>query len=317
MKVTAVIVTYANRFYLLKQVLQACLDNKVDDIVVVDNNSEKESKKGLVSFAEKYPQVHLIQNSENLGSAKGFQQGMQKAKMLANEFLWLLDDDNVPNPNTLEILQSFWKKKPFYSGALLCYRPDRPQYKTAIELDNPSYILGPENSFSGFHIIDKFRKLFKMREHAKDQVKFGKVDYAPYGGMFFQTKLLELIGYPNEELFLYSDDHEWSYRITKRNQYITLVLDATLNDIESSWAIKKRGSYFQNLKKAPSFRMYYSIRNRMWFEKNYLVTKPWIYRLNYLLFTLFVIVYSYRHPNYKVFRRAVSDANNNHLGKVL
>ena len=37
-KVYAVIVTYSDRFHLLKQVIEACLGESVTKIIVIDNN---------------------------------------------------------------------------------------------------------------------------------------------------------------------------------------------------------------------------------------------------------------------------------------
>ena len=53
MQITAVIVTYADRFNLLKQVISACFKNGVSNIVVVDNDSHKNSKNQLKALLEK------------------------------------------------------------------------------------------------------------------------------------------------------------------------------------------------------------------------------------------------------------------------
>jgi len=49
-RVCAVTVTYGNRFHLLKQVIDAALDEGVYKIIVVDNNSESESRKKLIEY---------------------------------------------------------------------------------------------------------------------------------------------------------------------------------------------------------------------------------------------------------------------------
>ena len=41
----------------------------------------------------------------------------------------------------------------------------------------------------------------------------GQIIVAQYGGLFFNKKLLDVIGYPNEKLYLYCDDYEWTYAI--------------------------------------------------------------------------------------------------------
>ena len=54
MKVCAVIVvTYEDRFHLLKQVMDACHREEVNQIIVVDNVSVENSRKQLKEYEEK------------------------------------------------------------------------------------------------------------------------------------------------------------------------------------------------------------------------------------------------------------------------
>lgn len=315
MDVTVIIVTYANRFSLLNRVIEVCLRSGVNDIVVVDNNSDKSSVDQLKTMEREKPNMHIIWNSLNLGSAKAFKQGLQFAQKLPNSFIWLLDDDNQPEENALNNLKAFWVGKSNDVKCLLAYRPDREQYKNAIELDQQDLILGKKNSFSGFHIFDKLHKLFPVKMAKPNLERSGKIPYTPYGGMFFEKDLLETIGMPNEELFLYADDHDWSYRITKKGYKIMLILDAVIQDIDTSWSVKNKGSYFRNIRTAPAIRVYYSIRNRMIFERDNLVTNQILYALNFWLFKFFMMIFNYRNSNYKVFLRAVRDAKTNNLAK--
>ena len=50
MKTIVVIVTYSNRFHLLKQVINAALGEGSNKVIVVDNNSHTESKKQLIDL---------------------------------------------------------------------------------------------------------------------------------------------------------------------------------------------------------------------------------------------------------------------------
>ena len=121
MQITAVIVTYADRFNLLKQVISACFKNGVSNIVVVDNNSHKNSKNQLKALLEKNKdKITVVWNTTNLGSAKAYKQGLQEVKSKDNyDYIWLLDDDNKPKEKALEILKNYWEKKPKNVVALL------------------------------------------------------------------------------------------------------------------------------------------------------------------------------------------------------
>ena len=106
MQITAVIVTYADRFNLLKQVISACFKNGVSNIVVVDNNSHKNSKNQLKALLEKNKdKITVVWNTTNLGSAKAYKQGLQEVKSKDNyDYIWLLDDDNKPKEKALSPL---------------------------------------------------------------------------------------------------------------------------------------------------------------------------------------------------------------------
>tara|TARA_R110002050_G_scaffold122577_1_gene241171 strand:+ start:2747 stop:3712 length:966 start_codon:yes stop_codon:yes gene_type:complete len=315
-KVTAVIVTYADRFNLLKQVVNACFASNVSQIIIVDNNSDKNSREKLRDFYEKHKeQVTVVWNKSNLGSAKAYKQGLQKAyEIKDHDFIWMLDDDNKPRENALKILKDFWKIRPEQVETLLSFRPDRNQYKQAVYENDPNLVLGSDNSFLGFHLIDKISKFFGKSKKVNKEKCFGEIAYAPYGGMFFNKSILDEIGYPNEDYFLYSDDHDWSYRITKANKKIYLLLDSIVDDIDTSWAIKdKKSSTFKKMSKAPSFRLYYTVRNRMLFEKKYLIKNVLIYKFHQFLFTTIFFSYSYRSKNFKIFSKATKDAKENNL----
>ena len=45
MKICSVIVTYGDRFHLLKQVMDACFKEGIHRVIVVDNDLEENSKK--------------------------------------------------------------------------------------------------------------------------------------------------------------------------------------------------------------------------------------------------------------------------------
>lgn len=316
MQITAVIVTYADRFNLLKQVISACFKNGVSNIVVVDNDSHKNSKNQLKALLEKNKdKITVVWNTTNLGSAKAYKQGLQEVKSKDNyDYIWLLDDDNKPKEKALEVLKNYWEKKPKNVVALLSFRPDREQYKQAILENNPNLVLGRKNSFSGFHLNQKFSKFFSQKALLDKTKVIGEIAYAPYGGLFFHKTIVDEIGYPNEDYFLYSDDHDWSYRITMANKKIYLVSNSVIEDIDTSWGlINKKSTIFTKIKKAPAIRVYYNVRNRMLFEKNYLVSNNISYIINKFTFTFILFCFCFRSENFKVFKKAVNDADNNNL----
>jgi len=98
-----VIVTYGNRFNLLKQVIDAVLDEHVNRIIVVDNNSQTESRNNLKKYQEKYSNIlKVFYQYKNTGSAAGFKFGIKEAYNSKEcDFILLLDDDNVVMKNCI------------------------------------------------------------------------------------------------------------------------------------------------------------------------------------------------------------------------
>ena len=72
--------------------------------LVVDNHSEDKTAMFLDSIKNSVPHLVVIRTSENLGPAGGFHTGMKWAFDQGYDYLWLLDDDSVPEQRCLEIL---------------------------------------------------------------------------------------------------------------------------------------------------------------------------------------------------------------------
>jgi len=330
-QITAIIVTYSNRFHLLKQVIKSLLDEKkINKIIVIDNNSDFSSKKQLQLLEQKNSKtIKAIYLPENIGSAGGYKRGIEEAyKDKDCEFIWLLDDDNEPQKKSLNILIDFWnrieQKDKKDKISLLSYRKDRWGYKEAIISKNPDLVLGRKNSFLGFHILDIPKKILKVLKRKLNintlkeniNIKSGPVSIAPYGGMFFHKNIINTIGYPNEAFFVYSDDHDWSYRITKNGGCIYLVLDSKVDDIDVSWNLSKKGTAFKIISNGSNFRIFYSTRNRVYFEKENLVMNASIYKINIFIFQMIFYFFTLKNKdNFRIFKQSIADGLSKKLGK--
>uniref|UniRef100_UPI001033D924 glycosyltransferase n=1 Tax=Klebsiella pneumoniae TaxID=573 RepID=UPI001033D924 len=99
-KVAAVVVTY-NRVELLKRAIDALLAQSVEleYIVVVNNNSSDATKDYLDSNQNK--KIMPIHLSTNTGGAGGFSAGISFAHGLGVDYIWIMDDDAIPDINDL------------------------------------------------------------------------------------------------------------------------------------------------------------------------------------------------------------------------
>lgn len=297
MKICAVIVTYSDRYNLLVQVLNELVIQKCNKIIIVSNNSKPDSLKKIKAYIKSHTgKVDIILLPENTGSANGFAAGIRYAiDLKAYDFIWLLDDDNKPQKDSLELLKQFWIRNKLEKSdtALLSLRKrgGYSLYERAIDEGKPYLLPGPFNVFRSFHYRNSILSFFRSDKKSVEHKVSGIINAAPYGGLFFHKDLIKKIGYPDKGMVLYFDDYEFTYRIHKNNGKIYLVTNSVINDVETSWHELKSGNALTKISLESNYlRLYYSIRNRVYFEMKDLVTCRFEYYLNMLIYTIILII---------------------------
>jgi len=117
------------------------------------------------------------------------------------------------------------------------------------------------------------------------------VGFAPYGGFFFHRRWIETIGLPNEQFFLYGDDYDFTRRIITHGGRIYLCATSEIKDLEVSWNKTRVRSHRLISPESSSVYVYYSTRNRVYFEVSNYVTSNCIYHLNMLsMMTLLLVL---------------------------
>ena len=108
MKIIAVIVTY-NRLPLLKKCLRAVAkqSRKPDEIIVINNGSTDDTGKWLST------QNVITYTQENKGGAGGFSAGINQAYRHRADWIWLMDDDTIPQNDSLEKLVAALEKSAY------------------------------------------------------------------------------------------------------------------------------------------------------------------------------------------------------------
>ncbi|OOE14450.1 glycosyltransferase family 2 protein [Fictibacillus arsenicus] len=116
-------------------------------------------------------------------------------------------------------------------------------------------------------------------------------DYVPYGGLIFPKAVLQEVGYPNEMFFLYVDDFEFTYRLTRKGYKIKCVTDSIIEDLERSWfRVEKEPLFKSFFKTDDSYRGLMHIRNRVYFENENNNSNVFIYNLNLIVYLTFVLL---------------------------
>jgi O-antigen biosynthesis protein len=210
MKLTIVIVNY-NVKYFLEQCLHAAQKaaSKVSsEIIVVDNDSVDGS---CQMVTEKFPELQLISNKENLGFSKANNQAIRIAK---GEYILLLNPDTVVEEDSFLKIVDFMDKTPDAGGLGVKMIDGKGHFLPESKRGLPT----PEVAFwkmFGFSRLFPHSKRFG-RYHlgylSNDQIH--EVEVLAGAFMLLRRETLDKVGLLDEDYFMYGEDIDLSYRIT-------------------------------------------------------------------------------------------------------
>lgn len=322
--ISLIIVTYGNRAFLVKEVINASFEQGVDNIVLVDNASYADCQALYDDLIKDDKRVHLLRNDENLGSSGGFKVGLEYViKNLSPDFVWLLDDDNVPQQGSLKSLVDTWnmitKANNVDDLVLYSYRGETREHdKRAVTLGE---IKGySRNNFMGFNFFKEVRRKIRKQQQCESiNYPVVRVTLGPYGGAFFNLNVLNKIGLPRSDFYVYADDHEYTLRLNDLGIQQYLVYGSRLKDIDISFDEDGLLS-----PKASILKVYYSFRNHTYLSQRFKTNKA-IYIINKHIFifslSIYLIFMSLKHKNFakkrfKIICQAINDGERSLLGMV-
>jgi glycosyltransferase involved in cell wall biosynthesis len=296
------------------------------NVVVVNNGSDYSVTGALEQIND--DRIILVNHATNEGSAGGYYSGIATAyEQTDNDFIWLLDDDNLPEERAADELFNAWNilgAQP-QTTALYSQRLDRALDQEFIRGKDPFKFFLIPNGILGVSYLagleQKLKKIFARKQISPTSRGLIKVPYVPYGGFFAHREMIGLIGYPDKRFYLYVDDEEYTYRVTRHQGTIWMVADAKIKDIDitdgrATYQPKKGNSPILDLW---SFRMYYRVRNSVYFHNNISTTNSLTFALNRLLFTgklWWLSIKSGKEREFSKFREAVNDGLAGRLGKA-
>ena len=199
--IAAVVVTY-NRKDLLLKCLHGIIQQtyKPTDVYIVDNASTDGTRdtleaNGFIDCDKKAKVLydisfHYNKLDTNTGGAGGFYYGMKTAHETKRyDGLWVMDDDGIPEKDCLKYLVENLKKYDYIAP-------------TIIAIENNNQI--------GFHYYGKLMTYDMFKTYAKDNIVF---NYAcPMNGILYSSKLLDVVGYPKPNLFIWGDEQNMNIR---------------------------------------------------------------------------------------------------------
>jgi GT2 family glycosyltransferase len=192
----------------------ASLNHPSGDLLVVDNGSTDGS---VEAIQEQFPQVTLIENSENLGFAAGNNVGLRHALDVGADYALLLNNDTEVDPPFLQHLVQVCEADSSIgiAGPLIYYHHD------------------PEIIWSAGGAIDWRRGntcMLGLNERDLDQfgIEPREVDFVSGCAMLVRLTALEQTGLLDERFYLYYEEVEWCVRIRRAGFKIVHVPQARI-----------------------------------------------------------------------------------------
>lgn len=197
-----VLVCWNNNQY-LEPCLRSLYENPLRarfETLVIDNGSTDGSQQML---AENFPQVQLIQNSENVGLSRASNQGIQASH---GRYVLLLNNDTLVNGESFDTMVEFLDSHPD-AGAV------------------GGRLLNPDGSFqSGYASFSSLTQEFLIASNLGEHIWAGYpsngtsnrirvVDWLSSACLLLRRTALDQVGLLDEQYFVYGDETDLQYRL--------------------------------------------------------------------------------------------------------
>ena len=220
MRLSIVIVNY-NVKYFLEQCLESVFGSKHSvevadgsssdaielEVFVVDNASVDGS---VEMVREKYPQVHLIANDDNVGFAKANNQAL---RLCTGDLILLLNPDTVVEHDTFSKCVAFFASHPDCGGLGVKMINGEGTYLKESKRGFPT----PEAAFfkiSGLiRLFPHSRRIAAYYMGHLDDEETNPIDILPGAFLMISREALDKVGLLDEAYFMYGEDIDFSWRI--------------------------------------------------------------------------------------------------------
>lgn len=206
-RIAAIVVTFNRKNLLLQNIAALLKQTEIQqlDILIIDNASKDgtyDAVKGLLS-----ENVLYFNTGENIGGAGGFNFGMKKAMESGYDYFWLMDDDTIPTNDSLERLLDADRSLQGKYG-FLCSR--------VLWKDETPCIMNQQ----------------KYKNQKIDQVNLQRelteITQASFVSLFTTRKIVETVGLPIKEFFIWGDDVEYTRRISIRHKFPAYIVKSSV-----------------------------------------------------------------------------------------
>lgn len=209
-RVAIVIVSFNTRA-LLRDCLRSAVAETRAHCIVIDNASHD----GSADMVEhEYPRAELLRNAENVGFARGTNQGIRRALELGVPYVLLLNPDAYLRPGALAALLEFMDRHPRVgcAGARLFYADGRPQ-EGAWHFPTPWMTLfdlfPPRGPLLGRLYASALNGRYAEERSAAAPFP---IDHPLGAAMLLRRATIEQVGLLDESYWMYVEEVDWCLR---------------------------------------------------------------------------------------------------------
>ncbi len=208
MKIIAIVVTH-NRLHLLKTCLMA-INSQVrqpDVLLIVNNSSTDGTLEWLIQ--EQLPFV----TRENKGGAGGFNEGLRLAYSNGADWIWLMDDDTIPEKHALYELE---KGMQHFSR---CNTTIGFFTSQVLWTDGTPHLMNRTCPYEDENLLSQCL-------HSLPAGKYHPIAGASFVSILVSREAVSRVGLPIKEFFIWHDDTEYTRRMVAAGMPGILVKDS-------------------------------------------------------------------------------------------
>lgn len=231
LRILAVVVTHDR-----PEALQRCLGalanqtRSAECVLVVDNASGVDT----ITLLREWPGgVQTLRFDRNVGGAGGFAAGLHWASEHDFDWAWLMDDDAIPENTALAALLPSMRR---HRGQLVALASRTTMHPS----EHPREPFGEES----------------------------RIDHAMFVGFAVPKRVVEELGVPRDDFFIYTDDTDYCWRIQRAGGTVFRVPDSIV--VHADWAREPRnlvvtigGRRLLLYPRVARWKKYYLARNRI------------------------------------------------------
>ena len=317
-------VTYAGRHISCIRSLRLALLAGSESVVLVCNGVTEEAAQALRTEAEmRGDSLTLVWLDRNVGTEKAFALGVKHALQLEPDFVWMLDDDNLPHPDCLEIalsLQIGQRTVEDPVGPVVsCLRNSDEQHVAIADGASPHSVFLQGGEFFGFDILSRIAGARSIKSLTTNEA--AELPQAPYGGLLLPVQIAREVEVRGDDLILYFDDVSMTRALRARGVRIVLSVRSIIDDANTKWVESSNNRYLEGMIRSRNvIRAYYSFRNCLVIDLAHAKkTKRRLrFVLNFAIYSSWVVVASFKmkQPGFlRVYGAACRDAVFGRMGE--